>query len=94
MIGSFVKNDLGSLRGGELVSVTLCEGANVRLLDASNFQRYQRGEQHTLIGGEALRSPVRLRVPHPAHWYLVLELGDAAGTIHPNVTVTQARRPS
>ena len=89
MTGSFVKHDLGSLRGGELVTVTLRERANVRLLDATNFQRYQRGEQHTLIGGEALRLQVRLRVPHSDHWYLVLDLGGAAGTIHSNVTVTQ-----
>lgn len=89
MTRSFVKHDLGSLQGGELVTVTLGERANVRLLDANNFQRYQRGEGHTLIGGEALRSPIRLRVPHADHWYLVLDLGGAAGTIHSNVTVTQ-----
>jgi uncharacterized protein YaiE (UPF0345 family) len=89
MTGSFVKHDLGSLQGGELVTVTLRGRANVRLLDATNFQRYQRGEQHTLIGGQALHSPFRLRVPHSNHWYLVLDLGGAAGTIHSNVTVTQ-----
>ena len=89
MTGSFVKYDLGSLHGGELVTVTLRERANVRLMDATNFQRYQRGEQHALIGGEALRSPARLRVPDPDHWYLVLDLGGAGGTIHSNVTVTR-----
>ena len=89
MTGSFVEHDLGSLRGGELVTVTLRERANVRLLDATNFQRYQRGEQHTLIGGQALRSPIRLRVPHPDHWYLVLDFGGASGAIHSNVTVSR-----
>lgn len=89
MTGGFVKHDLGSLLGGELVTVTLHERANVRLLDATNFQRYQRGERHTLIGGQALRSPIQLRVPHADHWYLVLDLGGAGGTIHSNVTVTR-----
>lgn len=71
---------------GEAVQVTLDKQANVRLLDDLNFQRYQRGEQHTYHGGLSKTSPVHLRPPHPGHWHLVIDLGGYAGTVRASVT--------
>lgn len=89
MSAQFIKYDLGHLSGGEIVTVALKERANVRLIDASNLRLYQRGERYTFIGGHALRSPVRLEVPSRDHWYVVLDLGGASGTIHSNVSVSR-----
>lgn len=86
-MSDFVKHDLGHLESGAVVTVAVRERANVRLLDAGNFSRYQRGEQCKFFGGQALRSPVVLLVPHADHWYVALDFGGGVGTIHSNVTV-------
>jgi Domain of unknown function (DUF1883) len=88
-MSDFVKHDLGHLESGAVVTITVRERANVRLFDAGNFNRYQRGEQCRFLGGQALRSPVTLQVPHADHWYVALDFGGRAGTIHSNVTVTR-----
>jgi Domain of unknown function (DUF1883) len=88
MSGQFVKYDLGHLNGGELVTVTIRERANVRLFDSSNLRLYERGQRFHFTGGQALRSPVQLRVPSAGNWHVVLDLGGASGTIHANVTVS------
>lgn len=50
----FIHHDLGNLRGGEIVEVTLRgSAANVRLLDASNFNNYKAGRRHRFYGGHA-----------------------------------------
>lgn len=90
MSGEFVKYDLGSLDGGELVTVELRERANVLLMDTSNLRSYESGQRYRFIGGQALRSPVRLRVPNSGHWFVVLDLGGASGTIHSSVSVSRA----
>jgi hypothetical protein len=48
---------------------------------------YRRGESFRGVGGEALRSPVKLEVPGTDHWYVVLDLGCAAGSIRSSVRV-------
>jgi Domain of unknown function (DUF1883) len=52
------------------------ERANVLLMDQRNCMRYQRRQQFSSYGGEALSSPVRLQVPTAGHWYVVLDLGE------------------
>lgn len=89
MSGPFVKYDLGPLQGGELVTITIKERANVRLLDASNLRNYETGQRFLFHGGQALRSPLHLRVASPNHWFIVIDLGGAGGTIHSNVSVTK-----
>ncbi len=73
------------LQSGETVEVTLDKQANVRLLDDSNFTRYQRGEKHRYYGGRVTKSPVRLPPPHTGHWHLVVDLGGNAGTVKASV---------
>lgn len=43
---SFLQYDLGNLKRGEVVEVTLTSGANVRLMDSSNFNSYKNGMKH------------------------------------------------
>jgi hypothetical protein len=84
----FVHYDLGSLSGGEVAIVQVRERANVLLMDQANFGCYQRRQRFTYFGGQALRSPVRLQVPSPGHWYVVLDLGGASGAIHSSLTLS------
>lgn len=69
--------------------ITIKERANVRLIDASNLGNYGRGQRFRFQGGQALRSPIHLRVPSPDHWFAVIDLGGASGTIHSDVSVTK-----
>jgi hypothetical protein len=87
MSADFVQYDLGSLNAGSVVEITLGHRANVHLVDAHNVNRYRRGEAFDGIGGEALRSPLQLRVPSTGHWSVVIDLGGAAGTIRSGVRV-------
>ena len=87
MSADFVKYDLGQLNAGSVVEITLKHRANVQLLDASNFARYQRGENFQAVGGEAVESPVTLEAPNSGHWYVVLDLGGAEGSIESSVRV-------
>lgn len=66
---------------GDIIQVKLDKQANVRLLDADNFQKYRNGQQHTYYGGHAEKSPVNLRPPRQGHWYVVIDLGGYPGTI-------------
>jgi hypothetical protein len=88
-VTSFVKYDLGQLPAGASVTVTLRQPANVRLLNAHEFARYQRGESCRGIGGRAVRSPINLETPSADHWYVVLDLGGAGGQINSSVSVTR-----
>lgn len=83
----FVHHDLGHQDAGNVVVVTLANQANVRLMDASNFQRFRNGGRATFYGGGAVASPVRLEVPQSGHWYVVLDLGGAPGTIRSSVQI-------
>ncbi len=79
------------LQSAETVEVTLDKQANVRLLDDSNFSRYQRSEQHRYYGGRATKSPVSLSPPHGGRWHLVVDLGGNAGTVKASVRTIKGR---
>lgn len=70
--------------------VTLSRGANVRLLDSSNFQRYRRGERHTYYGGLARTSPARITVPHAGNWYGVVDMQGLRGSTRAGFRVVPA----
>lgn len=70
----FTHYDLGQCSRGELIEVTLTSGANVRLMDSSNFSAYKQGRAHRYHGGLATRSPVRLQVPNSGHWHVTVDV--------------------
>jgi hypothetical protein len=91
---NFTHYDLGGLRGGEIVEVTLSgSAANVRLMDSSNFQNYRSGKRHTYYGGHAKRSPVRLQVPRGGHWYITVDLGGYGGSVKSGIRVLPGPLP-
>ena len=83
----FQKYDLGQLRGGETVEVTLQNSANVKLMDSGNFRSYQSGGRHQFYGGRVTRSPFRVAVPHSGQWHVAIDLGRNGGTIRSSVRV-------
>lgn len=92
---NFLKYDLGQLSRGDVVEVTLTAGANVRLLDSSNFRKFQSGKQHRYTGGLAKRSPVRLAVPSSGRWHAVVDMQGLRGSTRASVRTipAAARRP-
>ena len=79
------------LEKGATVVVTLSTGANVRLMDSSNFQSYKNGRQHRYYGGLITRSPFRISVPSTGAWYLTVDL---AGLRASNVNIGVSVEPS
>lgn len=90
MAAQFLKFDIGQCKRGDVVEVTLTRGANVRLLDSSNFNKYRRGQQHRYYGGLAKRSPVRLAVPQGGHWYVVVDMQGLRGSTRASVRTIPA----
>ena len=87
-MSDFIHSDLGQLKRGDVVEVTLSgSGANVRLLDNTNFSLYRRAQQHRYHGGLARQSPVRLGVPSSGHWHLAVDMQGLRGTTKAGVRV-------
>lgn len=76
----FIQSDLGQRSAGEIVEITLTNGANVRLMDSSNFSSYKSGRQHRYIGGLAKRSPLRLQIPNAGRWYVAVDMQGLSGS--------------
>lgn len=84
-----LKKDLGQLKKGATVVVTLRQQANVLLMNSSNYRTYAsgRGGRIQYTGGLIKRSPARLTVPSNGHWYLAIDLGGAKGRISATIAV-------
>lgn len=79
-MSQFIHSDLGHRSRGDVVEVTLSGGANVRLLDSTNFNAYRRGRQHRYHGGLARTSPVRIPIPRSGHWHAVVDMQGLRGS--------------
>ncbi len=83
----FIQNDLGFRQAGDVVEVTLTAGANVRLMDSSNFSAYRNGRQHRYTGGLARQSPVRLEIPTSGSWHVAVDMQGLRGSTRAGVRV-------
>jgi hypothetical protein len=86
-LSNFIHTDLGTRQRGDVVEITLTKGANVRVLDSNNFQKYRRGQDHRYLGGLAKRSPVRISLPSSGHWHAVVDLQGLRGSTRAGVRV-------
>lgn len=75
------------------MEVTLTSGANVRLMDSSNFSNYRNGRKHKYYGGLAKRSPIRLQVPNTGHWYVAVDMQGLRGSTNATVRVIPGALP-
>ncbi len=90
-MSNFTHYSLGHLSQGDVVEVTLQgSAANVRLLDASNFNHYKSGRPHNCYGGLAEQSPVRLPVPRSGAWHVAVDMQGLRGMARSGVRVIPA----
>ncbi|WP_440905402.1 DUF1883 domain-containing protein [Catenovulum sp. SX2] len=89
----FVHTDLGQRKRGEIVEIALTSGANVRLMDVSNFNSYKNGRGHRYIGGLAKKSPVRLQIPSSGHWHVAVDMQGLRGSTRASVRVLPSTLP-
>jgi hypothetical protein len=80
-------NDLGNLKKGSTVIVTLRNQANVQVMTRSQYNNYKSGRQYRYIGGLVKRSPHRVVIPNNDHWVVAIDLGGYAGRISASVAV-------
>ncbi|MCC4860129.1 molecular chaperone Tir [Vibrio lentus] len=90
----FIHNDLGQRKRGEIVEVTLTSGANVRLMDSSNFNSYKNGRHHRYTGGLAKQSPLRLQIPSSGHWHVAVDMQGLRGRTKASVRVLPGVLPA
>lgn len=94
MSEQFVYSDLGNLKSGQIVEVTLSgNSANVMLLDASNYSQYKQGRKFSYHGGFTKQSPVRLQVPRSTHWFGVVDLRGLGGRVNASFRVLPSPLP-
>jgi hypothetical protein len=55
------------------VDVQLQHAADVFLVDSTNFQRYQSGQDFNYYGGRYTRTPVTISVNGTGRWYLIVQ---------------------
>jgi hypothetical protein len=79
--------DLGNLKKGATVVVTLKNQANVQLMTSSDYINYKAGRRYRYHGGRVTRSPFNIVVPSDGHWYVAIDLGGYSGTISSSVAV-------
>lgn len=84
--------DLGNLKKGSTVVVTLKNQANVQLMTASDYNNYKAGRRYRYHGGRVTRSPFQIAVPTTGHWVMAIDLGGYAGRIASRVDVQPPRR--
>lgn len=80
-------NDLGILKKGSTVVVTLKNQANVQLMTRSEYTNYKNGRRFRYHGGKVTRSPFSIVVPSNGHWVVAIDLGGYAGRIAASVAV-------
>ena len=91
---SFTHYDLGHKSGGEIIEVTLTSGANVRLMDGSNFQSYRNRRGHQYIGGLIKRSPFRMQIPRSGHWHVTVDLQGLRGSTRSSIRTLPGALPT
>jgi len=89
----FIYNDLGQRKKGEIVEISLSNGANVRLMDSSNFSKYKNGKEHRFFGGLAKRSPLRIAIPNSAHWYVAVDMQGLRGSTKASIRMLPSPLP-
>ncbi len=90
----FIHHDLGQRKQGEIVEVTLTSGANVRLMDSSNFNSYKNGRRHRYVGGLAKKSPLRLQITSSSHWHVAIDMQGLRGRTTASVRILPGPLPA
>jgi len=85
---NYLKFDLGMLNHGRTAEITLIgDAANVRLIDEGNLYNYVRGREYVFLGGLAKKSPVMIKIPKYAHWFIIIDMEGLTGTTDASVKI-------
>jgi len=57
------------------VEVQLKNAADVFLVDSTNYQRYNSGQEFKYFGGHYTKTPVTISVQGTGRWYLIVRDG-------------------
>lgn len=79
--------DLGSLKRGSAVVVTLRKQANVQVMTRSEYSKYKAERKYQYYGGRVTRSPHRIVIPRNGQWVVAIDLGGNAGRIAASIQV-------
>lgn len=82
-----LRYDLGNLKKGSTVVVTLKNQANVQLMTRTEYNNYKSGRRYRYHGGRVTRSPFRIAVPSNGHWVVAVDLGGYGGRISASIAV-------
>jgi hypothetical protein len=82
-----LRYDLGNLKKGSTVVVTLKNQANVQLMPLSEYNNYKAGRRYRYHGGRVTQSPFRITIPSNEHWVVAIDLGGYAGRISASVAL-------
>jgi len=82
-----LRYDLGSLKRGSTVVVTLKNQANVQLMTRTDYNSYKAGRRYRYHGGRVTRSPFSITVPSDGQWVVAVDLGGHSGRIVASVAV-------
>lgn len=86
--------DLGQLKRGQIVEVTLRgSAANVLLVDSTNKRNYEAGRRTSYIGGLVKRSPHRMAIPRSGHWYVLVTMDGLRGRTSASVRLLPGALP-
>lgn len=89
----FIHSDLGQRKRGEIVEISLSNGANVRLMNSTDFSNYKNGRQHRYVGGLAKKSPVRLPIPSAGRWHVAVDMQGLRGSTRASIRVLPSPLP-
>lgn len=85
---NFTHYNLGYQERGSVVVVTLKgSAANVRLMDAPNFNNYRARRRHHYHGGLVKRSPFRISIPRSGNWHVTVDMQGLRGTVHSGINI-------
>jgi len=90
---NFLQFDLGNIKRGEIVEITLTSGANIRLMTSSDFNNYKNGRRHRYIGGLAKRSPIKLQATSSGRWYVAVDMQGLQGSTKASVRMLPGMLP-
>jgi Domain of unknown function (DUF1883) len=79
--------DLGELRLGAIIEVTLSAVNNVRLMSNLNYIRFMETLDYKFIGGVARKSPIRLTTTEAGHWHVVVDMEGHHGLADSSVKI-------
>ncbi len=83
----FIHNDLGHRNKGDIIEITLTNGANVRLMDSTNFSNYRNGRPYKFHGGLVKRSPLQLPIPQTGRWHVAVDMQGLRGNTKASVRI-------